>query len=1667
MVEDPGGVAVVCGDERVSYGELDERASGLARLLVSRGVTPESVVAVVLERSVDLVVALLAVWKAGGAYLPVDPSYPVERIGFMLADAGPVCVVTSADLAGLVPEDVGVPVVCVGDGAGDGDGDGVVLPGSVPAGVAAYVMYTSGSSGVPKGVVVCQRDVVSLVVDGCWGGLEGVLGWAPYAFDASVFELWVTLGRGGTVVLAPGGELDGGLIRSLVDGFGLSHVHVTAGLLRVLADEDPGCFAGLGEVLTGGDVVPAGSVARVLEACPGVVVRHLYGPTETTLCATQFVVGGGVSSVLPIGRPLDNTRVYVLDGGLLPVPPGVAGELYVAGAGLARGYLGRSGLTAERFVACPFGGPGERMYRTGDVVRWTVEGELVFVGRVDEQVKVRGFRVEPAEVEAVLAAHPRVAQAVVIAREDTPGDKRLVAYVVPEGSSAGEADRLLPAELRALVGQQLPEYMVPSAVVVLDALPLSVHGKVDRAVLPAPEYAVAGSGRGPATVAEELVCAVFAEVLGLDRVGVDDNFFELGGHSLLAVSLVQRLRERGFGVSVRVLFESPTPAALAVVAAGAEVEVPPNGIPAGAEVITPEMLPLVDLSPAQVELVCAAVEGGAANVADVYPLAPLQEGIFFHHLLAEPGAADVYLVPMTLAFDGRERLHGFLSALQSVVDRHDIYRTALVWEGLPEPVQVVRRHATVPVTEVVLPGTGDPAGELLAAAGRWMDLRRAPLLRVHVAAEPGSDRWFALVQVHHLLQDHTALEVVLGEVAAFMAGRGDDLPVPLPFREFVGQARLGVSRREHEDYFGGLLGDVTEPTLPFGLADVHGDGSGVRRARVMVDEGLAGRVRERARGLGTSPATLFHVAWARVLASLSGRSDVVFGTVLLGRMNAGAGAERVPGPFMNTLPVRMDVASLSALDAVEAMRSQLAGLLVHEHTPLAVAQQASSVPPPVPLFTALFNYRHSDRARSSTSRAGESTGIRVLSGEDLTNYPVTVSVDDAGVGFWLSVDAVAPGDPELVCGLLEVAVDGLVGALEGASETLLRDVEVLSESERWRVVEGWNETGVVVPGLTLPELFGAQVERSRGAVAVVCGDERVTYGELDERASRLAGMLTGLGVGAESVVAVVLERSVDLVVALLGVLKAGAAYLPVDPSYPGERIGFMLGDAGPVCVVTSAGLAGAVPGDLGVPVVCLDDPLVTEGVERWTGSCSGGPGSAAYVIYTSGSTGVPKGVVVSHAGIVNRLLWMQDRFGLGADDVVLQKTSVSFDVSVWELFWPLVSGARLVLARPGGQGDPVYLSEVIRAEGVTTVHFVPSMLDAFVEGGDPAAWGSLRRVVCSGEALSVGSAERFARVCGAELHNLYGPTEASVDSTAWVYGGGGGVCGGVAIGVPIWNTRVFVLDGWLRPVVPGVVGELFIAGVGLARGYLGRAGLTGERFVACPFGGVGERMYRTGDLVRWSGEGVLVFVGRVDDQVKVRGFRVEPGEVEAVLAAHPGVAKAVVVARADATGAQHLVAYVIPDGTPDGAEANLPSELRAFAGQRLPEYMVPSVVVVVNELPLTASGKLDRSALPAPGPQSARTSREPSTEDERILCEIFADVFGLERVGAEDSFFELGGHSLLAVRLVSQVQLRLGVEVGVRALFEAPTPAALAMRLGTERKPERPVLRPMPREGES
>ncbi|MDX2683774.1 non-ribosomal peptide synthetase, partial [Streptomyces soliscabiei] len=1046
----------------------------------------------------------------------------------------------------------------------------------------------------------------------------------------------------------------------------------------------------------------------------------------------------------------------------------------------------------------------------------------------------------------------------------------------------------------------------------------------------------------------------------------------------------------------------------------------------------------VDLDEAELEHVIGQIPGGAANIADVYPLAPLQEGLFFHHLLqADGGGADAYVVPRVLRFDSRERLDAFLGALQRVVDRHDIYRTAIVWEQLREPVQVVVRRAELPVSSIELTAEGPAAVEQLTeAAGSSMDIGRAPLIDVHIAAQAGADGgWLALLRMHHLVQDHTTQDVLLDEMSAFLSGREDSLPEPLPFRNFVAQARLGVTREEHERYFADLLGDVEETTAPYGLLDVHGDGSGVVRSHLEVDEEVGRRVREVARSLGVSPASVFHLAWARVLATVSGRDDVVFGTVLFGRMNAGVGADRVPGLFINTLPVRVRVDAVGVADALEGVRNQLAELLVHEHAPLTLAQQASGVPNGSPLFTSLFNYRHG-RCRPENPRpeAGPaSRGISTLSVREVTNYPVAVAVDDLESKFGLVVDAVGPVDGEAVCRLLHTCLDNLVTALEDDPNSYLSTVDILDATGQNRLLEDWNDTTAHIPQQSAPEMFQTQVARTPDAVAVVYGATELSYAELETKANRLAHYLRGLGVGAESVVGVCLPRGVDLIVALLAVLKTGAAYVPLDVQYPVERLEFMLADSGARVVLGRGDMSTVLSGPA-VHVVNLDDMRVARELAATPVTApevAFETGGLAYVIYTSGSTGRPKGVAVSHGGVASLVAAQAERFAVDSASRMLQFASVSFDAAVSEVLVALSSGARLVLSDAHellpGQG----LAEVVARHEVTHVTLPPAVLAVLA----PEDLPSVSTLVSAGEALGGDLIGRWAP--GRRFINAYGPTETTVCATMSAPLAPGDSSG---IGSPIVNTQVFVLDGALRPVPVGVAGELYVAGAGLARGYVGRPGLTGERFVACPFGQAGARMYRTGDVARWSAGGRLEYLGRADEQVKIRGFRIEPGEVEAVLAAHPQITQAVVVAREDVPGDKRLVAYVLGDTSE--------SELRDFVGARLPQYMVPSAVVVLEALPLTVNGKLDRKALPAPAYTGTDSGRAPATVQEEILCQAFAQILGLPAVGVDDDFFALGGHSLLATRLVSRVRAVLGVEVALRTLFEAPTPAGLAAGLG-------------------
>ncbi|HTF69937.1 MAG TPA: amino acid adenylation domain-containing protein [Edaphobacter sp.] len=1071
---------------------------------------------------------------------------------------------------------------------------------------------------------------------------------------------------------------------------------------------------------------------------------------------------------------------------------------------------------------------------------------------------------------------------------------------------------------------------------------------------------------------------------------------------------------------------------------GAEEEQPWLPLPA----IRPEMLSLIDLSTEQIDTLLSQVPGGAANVQDIYPLAPLQEGILFHHLMA--AAADPYLLCSLMAFDSRERLDRCLEATQSVIDRHDILRTGIFWEGLPEPVQVVLRQAALQVEEAILDPGGDAAGQLYQRFGPLkyrINLHQAPLLRAFIAYDAARARWLLLLLQHHLIGDHTTFDVLAEEIHAHLLGRQEQLPAPPPFRNFVAQARLGISKQEHEVFFRNMLGDVDEPTAPFGLLEVRGDGSAIREASLDLDTALARRMRAQARQLGVSVASLCHLAWALVLARTSGHSDVVFGTVLFGRMNSGEGADRVMGPFINSLPLRLRIDQESVLASVRHTHQLLAELLLHEHASLALAQRCSTVRAPTPLFSSLLNYRHSISATPASSAAALE-GIEMLSTEERSNYPFDLSVDDLGEGFKLTAQMDISVDPARVCNYMQTSLHSLVNALDHAPETQLQSLDVLPAEERRQVLYGWNNTAARYPKhKCVHQIFEEQVERTPDAVAVIFEEQHLSYAELNRQANQLAHHLRGLGVQPDDRVALCLERGLSLTIAILAVLKAGGAYVPLDPAYPADRLRFVLDGSEPVALLTQTSLAEHCVQDSARPVLLLDADSLAWQYQPDTNIeiPELSPDHLAYVIYTSGSTGSPKGVMVQHQSVVNRVLLMQRSYGLDECDVVLHKASYTFDVSVWEIIAPLCAGSRLVIALPQRQGDPAYLIDVVQRDGITMIDFVPALLQAFLEQANVRNCSSLRHVFCGGEALPPSLARHFyAKGLGAMLHNMYGPTEATVDVTAWTCPAEFTEFRSVPIGKPIANTQIYILGAHGEPAPIGVAGELYIGGAGVARGYLNQPELTAERFPKDPFAAEpGARMYKTGDLGRWLPDGNIEFLGRNDFQVKLRGFRIELGEIEARLAKHSAVREAVVLVREE-----RLVAYLVPADAQLIPDAEM---LRSHLSATLPEYMVPAAYVSLDALPLTPSGKLDRNALPAPDVDaySTRAYEEPQGETEVLLARIWADVLNLERVGRHDNFFDLGGHSLLAVRMIQLLEQQ-GLHLSIAHLFAEPTIASVS-----------------------
>ncbi|MCK0546005.1 amino acid adenylation domain-containing protein, partial [Pseudomonas syringae pv. aptata] len=1133
----------------------------------------------------------------------------------------------------------------------------------------------------------------------------------------------------------------------------------------------------------------------------------------------------------------------------------------------------------------------------------------------------------------------------------------------------------------------------------------------------------------------------------LEQVGRHDHFFELGGHSLLAVKLIERMRQIDLVADVRVLFSQPTLSALAAAVGGkGAVEVPANLIPADCAHITPDMLPLVSLRQEDIDHVVSCVPGGAANVQDIYALAPLQEGILYHHIAAVEG--DPYLQYALFSFDSIERLHSFAQALQGVIARHDILRTAVLWERLEAPVQVVWREAPLGLDELVLdPACGDISEQLIKRLDprhTRLDIRQAPMLRIGYAQDAVNNRWMGMLLFHHLVDDATSLRILRSEIEAHMLGQQASLTPSVPYRNYVAQARLGVSREEHEAFFRDMLGDIDEPTLPFGLQDVQGDGQGIEEAFQRVDIDLSQRLRAQARQLGVSSASLYHLAWALVLGAVSGKEDVVFGTVLLGRLQGGVGSDRALGMFINTLPLRVTLGEQGVRSGLKAAHARLSELLAHEHASLVLAQRCSGVPASTPLFNALLNYRHIDvEVNQQAFEAWQ--GIEHLHGEERTNYPLTLSVNDEGAGFSLTVQAISSIDAQQVCAYMQTALEGVVSALEQSSEMPLAGLSVVPAAEREQLVYGLNATALDYPHeQTIHGLFEAQVERTPQAVAVVHGQQRLTYRELNEQANRLAHALRKQGVQPDSRVGICVERSVEMVVGLLAILKAGGGYVPLDPAYPVERIAYMLEDSTPAAVLAQTATQGLLA-DVSVPVINLD-------LSDWQGESVQNPrvpgltsAHLAYLIYTSGSTGMPKGVMIEHRNTVNFLTWAHVAFEGSALEKTLFSTSLNFDLAVYECFAPLTSGGSInvvknVLELQHGNHD------------IGLINTVPSALKALLEiDGLP---GSVHTVNVAGEALKRNLVESLFEKTGVQrLCNLYGPSETTTYSSWVAMDREDGFA--PHIGRPVGNTRFYLLDEQQQLVPRGMPGEIYIGGAGVARGYLNRDDLTAERFLKDPFSlSPGARMYRTGDLGRYLPDGNIEYLGRNDDQVKIRGFRIELGEIETSLNKHPQVQEAVVVAREDVPGETRLVAYFTPSDPTVLPES---SDLRTYLQGLLPDYMLPVAYMPLDAWPLTPNGKLDRKALPAPDSSAfaSRAYEAPVGNVEIRLAALWAELLNVEKVGRHDHFFELGGHSLLAVSLIERMR-QADLEADVQVLFGHPTLIQVAASVGKVKRLEVP-----------
>ncbi len=1630
----PEAPALAFAGRRLSYRELHERANQLAHFLQKLGVGPEIIVAISLERSLEMVIGILGVLKAGGAYLPMDPVYPEERLAFMLQDAAAPVLLTQSHLREKFAAHRG-QLVCL-----DAEWEKIARESThkpacrATAHNLAYVIYTSGSTGRPKGVLLEHRGAVNMVqaLSNIFGidARANTLQFSSFSFDASVEEIFVTLANGACLHLVPQEILLSPvqLVETLREQK-ISAVTLPPSLLAVLP-ETP--LPELRSLISAGE-----SCAREIAVRWAAGRRFIngYGPTECTVGATFFHLASVPdTATVPIGRPMDNAQVYLLDDLLHPVPPGVAGEIYIGGVGVGRGYLNRPDLTAEKFLPDPFSTqPGARLYRSGDLARLLPDGNLEFLGRIDHQVKLRGFRIELGEIEARLREHPAVRDAAVVVRGNSRNEQRLVAYVVLAPSAlAFQSERAgsrethaVVSELRAFLQQHLPAYMVPSFFVPLAAMPLTPNGKIDRRALPEPEASHESGYVAPRTPEEEILAGIWSQVLNVPRVGVQDNFFELGGHSLLVTQLISRVREAlQVELPLRSLFDAPTVAGLAQLVQQTRLT---------AQGLAPPPITPID------------------RKGDL-PLSFAQQRLWFLDQL-EPNN-PFYNIPSAVRLSGELDVAILEKSLNALIERHEMLRTRIVTvEGRPHQVIAPSLSLRLPVIDLAgLPATEREAEVLRLAhaeSQQPFDLAEGPLFRVKLI-RLAEDEHVTLFTLHHIIADGWSMGVLLREMAllynAFRHERPSPLPpLPIQYVDFAAWQREWlkgeVLERQLAYWKQQLAGSPPLLELPtdrprpavysFRGAQLH----------LLLPKELTERLQALSRQAGTTLFMTLLAGFQVLLSRYSNQKDICVGTPIANRNRAEL--EGLIGFFANTIVMRTQLADNPSVRTLLArVRETALAAYAHQDVPFEMLVDALAPQRDLshtPLFQTMFVFQQPALV------AQELPGLRltpldVHSGTakfDLSLEMTEITEGLAGT-FEYNTDLFDSATIARLARHFERLLQGMVAAPD---EHIAR-LPLLTAEEQHQIITTWNATTVAwPPAQNIQQLFEQQVAKTPQAVAVQFEDERCNYDALNRRANQLAHHLRSLGVGPEALVAVSLERSLDMVIALLAVLKAGGAYVPLDPAYPRERLAFMLHDAQARLLLTHSRLRQLLPAD-GLTVVELDrdGPLIARHTDD-NPNLAVLPQHPAYVIYTSGSTGVPKGVVIEHRGLINLVRAQIAAFAIQPESRVLQFAPFSFDASVSEIFTALLSGATLCLVKAETLLSPEAIIDYLRAQAISVVTLPPSLLAVLPAEGLP----ELKTLVSAGESLSREIAARWQP--GRRFINAYGPTENTVCAS----------ChqvkslpenSSVAIGRPIANVQLYILDEHLQPVPIGVAGELYIGGMSLARGYHRRPELTAAKFLPNPFATEpGSRLYQSGDLARWLPDGTIEFLGRTDQQVKVRGFRIEPGEIEARLAQHPALREVAVVARQTPAGEQRLVAYIVAREEPAPGIA----ELRDFLGRHLPEYMIPALFVTLPALPLTPSGKIDRRALPEPSHERAELSAgyvAPRTPAEQKLAEIWQQLLGVKQVGVHDNFFELGGDSILSIQLIARAK-QAGLQLTPKLLFQHPTIAGLAAVAGT------------------